>query len=49
MELQITLPTLLRHCPELVLVGEPVRRPTFVLRGYDSVPLSAAGMSSPTD
>ncbi|HEU4911798.1 MAG TPA: cytochrome P450 [Actinomycetes bacterium] len=39
MELQISLPTLLRHCPRLELTGEPVRRPTFVLRGYESVPV----------
>ncbi|MDQ1599679.1 MAG: hypothetical protein QOD68_1153 [Actinomycetota bacterium] len=41
MELQISLPTLLRRCPGLHLTGEPVRRPTFVLRGYSSVPVSA--------
>ena len=40
MELQISLPTLLRRCPSLSLAGEPVRRPTFVLRGYASVPVS---------
>jgi cytochrome P450 len=39
MELQISLPTLLRHCPDLRLAGDPVRRPTFVLRGYSSVPV----------
>jgi cytochrome P450/uncharacterized membrane protein YdbT with pleckstrin-like domain len=37
MELQISLPTLLRRCPDLALAGEPVRRSTFVLRGYESV------------
>jgi cytochrome P450 len=42
MELQITLPTLLNRCPGLRLAGDPVRRPTFVLRGYQSVPVSAA-------
>ncbi len=41
MELQITLPTLLRRCPDLHLAGDPLRRPTFVLRGYDSVPVGA--------
>ena len=40
MELQISLPTLLRRCPSLALAGDPVRRPTFVLRGYESVPVS---------
>jgi cytochrome P450 len=41
MELQISLPTLLRRKPDLALAGDPVRRPTFVLRGYASVPVSA--------
>jgi cytochrome P450 len=40
MELQISLPTLLRRCPDLQLSGDPVRRHTFVLRGYASVPVS---------
>jgi cytochrome P450 len=39
MELQISLSTLLRRCPRLELAGEPVRRQTFVLRGYESVPV----------
>jgi cytochrome P450 len=39
MELQISLPTLLRRCPGLELAAEPVRRSTFVLRGYESVPV----------
>lgn len=42
MELQISLPTLLRRCPDLALAGDPVRRPTFVLRGYESVPVRNA-------
>jgi cytochrome P450 len=37
MELQISLPALLRRHPKLELAAEPVRRPTFVLRGYESV------------
>jgi cytochrome P450 len=41
MELQISLPTLLRRCPDLAAAGPPARRPTFVLRGYQSVPVSA--------
>jgi cytochrome P450 len=41
MELQISLPTLLRRCPELHLAGDPVRRQTFVLRGYRSVPVAS--------
>jgi cytochrome P450 len=40
MELQISLPTLLRRFPHLQLAAEPVRRPTFVLRGYESVRLA---------
>jgi cytochrome P450 len=40
MELQISLPTLLERCPDLRLAGDPVRRSTFVLRGYASVPVS---------
>jgi cytochrome P450 len=39
MELQISLPSLLDRFPRLAPAGEPVRRPTFVLRGYESVPL----------
>jgi cytochrome P450 len=39
MELQISLPTLLRRLPRLEPAGAPVRRPTFVLRGYEAVPL----------
>jgi cytochrome P450 len=39
MELQISLPTLLRRFPRLEPAGPPVQRPTFVLRGYESVPL----------
>jgi cytochrome P450 len=39
MELQISLPALLDRFPRLELAGAPVRRPTFVLRGYESVPV----------
>ena len=39
MELQIALPTLLDRFPTLEQAGKPVRRPTFVLRGYASVPV----------
>jgi cytochrome P450 len=39
MELQISLPALLDRFPRLQLAGVPVRRPTFVLRGYASVPV----------
>ena len=40
MELRIALETLLRRSPTLAPDGDPVRRPTFVLRGYTSVPLT---------
>jgi cytochrome P450 len=39
MELQISLRALLDRFPRLALGGVPVRRSTFVLRGYESVPL----------
>jgi cytochrome P450 len=39
MELQVSLPALLDRFPRLALARAPVRRPTFVLRGYESVPL----------
>lgn len=42
-ELTAALTTLLRRAPGLVLVGEPVRRPSFVLRGYRSVPARRLG------
>jgi cytochrome P450 len=39
MELRIALDTLLRRSPALASTAEPVRRPTFVLRGYATVPV----------
>ncbi|HSV67326.1 MAG TPA: cytochrome P450 [Mycobacteriales bacterium] len=39
LELRTALATLLRRSPGLALAGEPVRRTTFVLRGYASVPI----------
>jgi cytochrome P450 len=39
MELQISLRALLDRFPRLELASAPVRRPTFVLRGYASVPV----------
>jgi cytochrome P450 len=39
-ELRIALATLLRRSPGLALAAEPVRRPTFVLRGYERVRVS---------
>ncbi|MQA87861.1 MAG: cytochrome P450 [Streptosporangiales bacterium] len=40
MELQLALLALLRRFPRLEPAGEPVRRPTFVLRGYHSIPVT---------
>jgi len=37
MELAIAVERLLARWPTLALVGEPVRRPTFVLRGYREI------------
>lgn len=41
MEMTTALPQLVKKYPNLALRGEPVRRPTFVLRGYESVSVSA--------
>ncbi len=41
MEMGTSLPALIAKYPKLELAAEPVRRPGFVLRGYDSVPLKA--------
>ncbi|WP_426567222.1 cytochrome P450 [Angustibacter sp. McL0619] len=38
-ELQASLPALLRRFPRLQAAAEPTRRPTFVLRGYADVPV----------
>jgi len=40
MEMTTSLPMLLERFPHLELAAEPVRRPTFVLRGYESVPVT---------
>jgi cytochrome P450 len=37
LEMAVSLPALIECFPRLELAGEPVRRPTFVLRGYDRV------------
>lgn len=37
LEMSISLPALFARFPNLQLVGEPVRRPTFSLRGYESI------------
>ena len=41
MEMTTSLPALVKRYPNLELAAEPVRRPTFVLRGYESVFVSA--------
>lgn len=40
-EMQISLPALLKRFPNLELATKPVRRPTFVLRGYETVKVRA--------
>ncbi len=39
MELAISVHRLLTRWPEVTLAGEPVRRDTFVLRGYREIPV----------
>ena len=41
LELQISIRALLDRFPELRLAGESPRRPTWVLRGYQSIPVSS--------
>lgn len=41
MEMTTSLPELIKRFPTLELVSQPQRRPTFVLRGYESVLVSA--------
>jgi hypothetical protein len=41
LEMQNSLPMLFERFPNLTLVGEPVQRPTFVLRGWESIPATA--------
>ena len=40
LELQTSVPLLVERLPGLRLAAEPALRPTFVLRGYESVPLT---------
>ena len=40
LEMGVALPALWEKYPEMALASEPVRRPTFVLRGYESVAIS---------
>ena len=41
LEMSVSLPALWEKYPKMQLDGNPVRRPTFVLRGYASVSISA--------
>jgi len=41
LEMGVSLPALWEKYPNMQLAGEPVRRPTFVLRGYERVSISA--------
>ena len=41
LEMSVSLPALWEKYPKMQLAAEPVRRPTFVLRGYESVAISA--------
>jgi len=43
LEMAISLPALIERFPELELAAEPIRRPTFVLRGYDAIPATVRG------
>lgn len=40
LEMTVTLPRLMERMPALQLVGAPVQRETFVLRGYHSIPVA---------
>jgi cytochrome P450 len=40
LEMSVSLPVLWEKYPTMHLAGEAVRRPTFVLRGYESVAIS---------
>jgi len=40
LEMGVSLPALWEKYPNMQLAGEPVRRPTFVLRGYERVSIS---------
>ena len=42
MEMSVSLPALMARIPKLELAAEPVRRPGFVLRGYESVLLKTS-------
>jgi len=37
----IALPKLIKAFPNMQIASDPVRRPTFVLRGYEKVAISS--------
>jgi len=39
LEMNISLPLLLKKYPDLKLAGQPAQRPTFVLRGWETIPV----------
>jgi hypothetical protein len=41
LELGISLPLLVERMPQLRLAAPPERRPSFVLRGYESIPATS--------
>jgi cytochrome P450 len=41
LEMSVSLPALWERFPTMELAGDAIRRPTFVLRGYESVAISA--------
>lgn len=41
LEMSISLPALFERFPDIRLASDPVRRETFVLRGYETVPVTA--------
>ena len=41
LEMGIALPKLIKAFPKMQIASQPVRRPTFVLRGYEKVEISA--------
>lgn len=41
LEMSIALPLLMQRFPGIELAADPVRRPTFVLRGYETIPVTA--------
>ena len=42
LEGSVAFPRLVRRFPQLAAAGEPVRRETFLLRGFDALPVTRA-------